>query len=466
MEKEKLNKKQRYALDTMLSGSNVFLTGDAGTGKTTVIQTFIDEAEKAGKSVLVSATTGIAADNIGYGATTVHHALNISIKFEDYKKKVKSRAELLKEADILIIDEISMCRFDLFNMIAKAIIIENEERAVDRLLSGEDKEDVQLIVIGDFYQLPPVITTDDRKILCRMYGSDYGKGGKYEHGYAFMSEFWKEMGFEYIKLDEVCRQNDEGFKYVLNDIKYGNNIRKSIAYLENNESDKVIPEAPFLVGTNAEADRINNTFLGKLDKKIEKVFHAAVDGDLTSADIKNIAFAREDLILNIGAKVMITVNDLSGNYVNGTIGIIQKIVDNGEFEESYLVIKTDKGKTVNLYRYSKDIEKQVIEESEQEKDGQKIMKEKIVRKKVGSFSQFPVKLAWAISIHKSQGQTFEKINIDPCCWDPGQFYVAVSRAKSANGIHFIRPIKQSYIKAFSKDNERLLEQSFEVEEGV
>ena len=148
MEKEKLNKKQRYALDTMLSGSNVFLTGDAGTGKTTVIQTFIDEAEKTGKSVLVSATTGIAADNIGYGATTVHRALNISIKFEDYKKKVKSRAELLKEADILIIDEISMCRFDLFNMIAKTIITENEERAVDRLLSGEDKEDVQLIVIG------------------------------------------------------------------------------------------------------------------------------------------------------------------------------------------------------------------------------------------------------------------------------------------------------------------------------
>lgn len=443
MKKDDLNKKQRYALDTMLSGSNVFLTGDAGTGKTTVIQTFIDEAEKAGKSVLVSATTGIAADNIGYGATTVHRALNISIKFEDYKKKVKSRAELLEEADVLIIDEISMCRFDLFNMIAKTIITENEERAVYRLLSGETKEDVQLIVIGDFYQLPPVITTDDRKILCRMYGSDYGKGGKYEHGYAFMSEYWKEMGFEYIKLDEVCRQNDEGFKYVLNDIKYGSNIRKSIAYLENNESHKVIPEAPFLVGTNA-----------------------AVDGDLISADIKNIAFAREDLILNIGAKVMITVNDLSGNYVNGTIGIIQKIVDNGEFEESYLVIKTDKGKTVNLYRYSKDIEKQVIEESEQEKDGQKIVKEKIVRKKVGSFSQFPVKLAWAISIHKSQGQTFEKINIDPCCWDPGQFYVAVSRAKSANGIHFIRPIKQSYIKAFSKDNEQLLEQSFEVEKGV
>lgn len=466
VKKEDLNKKQRYALDTMLSGSNVFLTGDAGTGKTTVIQTFIQEAEAAGKNVLVSATTGIAADNIGYGATTVHRALNISIKFEDYKKKVKSRVDLLKEADVLIIDEISMCRFDLFNMIAKTIFTENEERAVDRLMGNDEKEDLQLIVIGDFYQLPPVITTDDRKILCKMYGSDYSKGGKYEYGYAFMSEYWKDMSFEYIKLDEVCRQSDEGFKYVLNDIKYGHNIRKSIAYLENNECDKVIPEAPFLVGTNAEADRINNTFLKKLDKETEEIFYATVEGELTSGDIKNIAFAKEDLILNIGAKVMITVNDLSGNYVNGTIGIILKIVDNGDFEEPYLVIKTDKGKTINLYRYSKDIEKQVIEESEKEVDGRKVVKEKIVRKKVGSFSQFPVKLAWAISIHKSQGQTFEKLNIDPCCWDPGQFYVAVSRAKTAGGIHFIRPIKQSYIKAFSKENEKMLEQSFCVEEGV
>lgn len=466
IKKEKLNKKQRYALDTMLSGSNVFLTGDAGTGKTTVIQTFIQEAEEMGKNVLVSATTGIAADNIGYGAMTVHRALNISVRFEEYRKKVKSRVDLLKEADVLIIDEISMCRFDLFNVIAKTIFLENEERAVERLLKREDKEDLQLIVIGDFYQLSPVITQSDRNILCRMYGSEYGKGGKYEQGYAFMSAYWKDMGFEYIKLDEVCRQNDEGFKYVLNDIKYGNNIRKSISYLEKNEAGKVIPEAPFLVGTNAEADRINQTFLNKLKKETERVFHAQVSGELESADIRNINFAKEELILNIGAKIMITVNDLSGDYVNGTIGIIQKIVGNEEFEEPYLRIRTDKGKTINLYQHSKEIEKQVIEESEQEIEGQKIIKEKIVRKKVGSFSQFPVKLAWAISIHKSQGQTFEKINIDPCCWDPGQFYVAVSRAKSASGIHFIRPIKQSYIKAFSKENEQLLEQSFEVEGSV
>lgn len=460
IEKENLNKMQRYALDTMLSGKNVFLTGDAGTGKTTVIQTFIHEAEALGKNVLVSATTGIAADNIGYGASTVHKLLNISIKFEEYKKKVKSRVPILKTADVLIIDEISMCRFDLFGMIAKTIIFENEERATDRLLMKDDREDLQLIVIGDFYQLPPVITVDDRKTLVKMYGLEFDKGGKYENGYAFMSGYWKDMYFEYLNLDEVCRQNDEGFKYVLNDIKYGENVRKSIRYLEANESKKVIPNAPFLVGTNAEADRINQGFMDKLNKDTEITFCAEITGDLEQNDIKNINFAKEFLTVNVEARVMITVNDIDSEYVNGTIGTITDICSTSS-KDPYLKIKTEKGKNIELHMYSKDVECQVVKENRENVDGEVVVKEKIVREKKGSFRQFPIKLAWAISIHKSQGQTFEKINIDPCCWDPGQFYVAVSRAKSASGIHFIRPIKQNYIKAFSKDNQKLLRESFE-----
>lgn len=454
-----LNSKQKYAVETMLEGKNVFLTGDAGTGKTTVIQTFIDEAEKRGKSILVTATTGIAADNIGYGAMTVHRALNISIEFEKYKKKVKSRVPLLSEADVLIIDEISMCRFDLFNMIAKTIFLENEERAKERLFGDGEKEDVQVIVTGDFYQLPPVTTNNDRDILARMYGTEFCRGGIKEYGYAFMSEYWKDMGFNYIKLDEVCRQSDEDFKYVLNDIKYGTNIRKSINYLESKQAPKVIPEAPFLVGTNAKADQINNNFMSKLNPETETVFHACSEGELDSSDIKNINFAKEHLTLNIGAKVMLTVNDMEGKYVNGTMGVITDICDT-DFDEPWIAVKTDKGKNIKLYRHSKDIEKQVVEE-EKDKDGK--ITEKIVRKKVGSFCQFPVKLAWAISIHKSQGQTFEKLNVDPTCWDPGQFYVAVSRAKTASGIHFIVPIKQSYIKSFSKESEKMLKDSFEME---
>ena len=268
------------------------------------------------------------------------------------------------------------------------------------------------------------------------------------------------MGFDYINLDEVCRQSDADFKYVLNDIKYGKNIRKAINYLEGKQASKVIPEAPFLVGTNAKADQINNNFMSKLNPETEQIFHAYSEGDLDASDIKNINFAKEHLTLNIGAKVMITVNDQEGRYVNGTMGIITDIYEADFDEEPYLKITTDKGKKIKLYRYSKDIEKQVIKE-EKDKDGN--IKEKIVREKVGSFCQFPVKLAWAISIHKSQGQTFEKLNIDPTCWDPGQFYVAVSRAKTASGIHFIVPIKQSYIKAFSKENEKMLRDSFEME---
>lgn len=458
-----LNAKQKYAVETMLDGRNVFLTGDAGTGKTTVIQIFIEEAEKRGKSVLVTATTGIAADNIGYGAMTVHRALDISIKFEEYKKKVKRRVQLLREADVLIIDEISMCRFDLFNMIAKTIFLENEERAKERLFGDGTKEDIQVITTGDFYQLPPVTTKNDRDILARMYGMEFCKGGSKEYGYAFMSEYWKDMGFSYINLEEVCRQSDADFKYVLNDIKYGRNIRKAINYLEDKQAPKVIPEAPFLVGTNAKAEQINDNFMSKLNPETEQVFHAYSEGDLESSDIKNINFAKEHLTLNIGAKIMITVNDTEGRYVNGTMGMITDICDSdfGDFsEEPYLKIKTDKGKHIKLCRHSKDIEKQVVEE-EKDKDGN--VKEKIVRKKIGSFCQFPVKLAWAISIHKSQGQTFEKLNIDPTCWDPGQFYVAVSRAKTASGIHFIVPVKQSYIKSFSKENEKMLKDSFEVE---
>ncbi|MFR8564900.1 MAG: ATP-dependent RecD-like DNA helicase [Blautia sp.] len=456
MNKELLNKKQRYALDTMLGGFNVFLTGDAGTGKTTVIQTFIDEAEKQGKNVLVTATTGIAADNIGYGAMTVHRALDISIEFERYNRKVKNRVELLKEADILIIDEISMCRFDLFNMIAKTILLENSERTKERFMCESEKGDLQLIVIGDFYQLPPVITSNDRDILGRMYGTEFLRGGKNEYGYAFVSNYWQDMQFEYINLDEVCRQSDEDFKYVLNDIKYGNNVRKSIAYLENKQNPKVIPEAPFLVGTNAKADQINNNCMSKLNPDTEVTFRAITEG-LDPADIRNVHFAKENLTLNIGAKVMITVNDLGGKYVNGTMGVIKNFHTEKERDNEYLEIMTDKGKRIRIYRYAKDIEKQVIEE---EKDVNGNMKEKIVRKKAGFFCQFPVKLAWAISIHKSQGQTFEKLNIDPCCWDPGQFYVAVSRAKTADGIHFLSPIKQSYIKPFSKESRKRLEESF------
>lgn len=457
------NKMQMYALNRLMAGSNVFLTGDAGTGKTTVIQEFIKKAEDAGKNVLVTATTGIAAENIGHGALTVHRALEISIKADTYKKEIKDRPDLLRAADILIIDEISMCRFDLFNMVGKIIEFENESRLSDRLMAEEDaREDVQLVVIGDFCQLPPVITADDReKLLPEMYGLNYARGGKYERGYAFMSEYWQRMNFDYIELKEVCRQDNKQFQYVLTNIKNGTNIYKAIKYLTQNQAPNIMQDAPFLVGRNAKADQINNVWLAGLNPDTQKTFEAVICGDVEESDLKAVGFAPRELTLNIGAKIMITVNDMNRQFVNGTIGTVVDMIGG---IEPYVKVRTTAEKTFLLHRYKKEIEKQVVEEKEEKitVDGKEktITKKKLVRKKVGTFEQFPLKLAWAISIHKSQGQTFEKINIDPTCWEPGQFYVAVSRAKSVQGIRFVSPIKRGCVKAFSEADKKILLESF------
>lgn len=458
--KGELNEKQGYALDTMMNGQNVFLTGDAGTGKTTVIKMFIDEAEAAGKSVLVTATTGIAATNIGGGAMTIHRALEIPIYPDSYTKQVTTRRNLLRAADILVIDEISMCRFDLFNMIGKIVEYENYERAGDRMLCREDaREELQVVVTGDFHQLPPVTANKDREFLVRAYGPEYDARGKYGYGYAFLSAYWRQMCFEPIILDEVCRQDDPEFKKVLNDIKYGRNIWDAIDYLSKNTSKNIFPDAPFLVGKNAEADRINQNKMDSLETE-EKVFNAQTSGEVTWQDLAQIGnSAKEELKLKIGARVMITVNAPDLSYVNGTIGTIRRFGrdEGGE----YLSIWTSDRKTIDLHRTEWTIERQTVKTTSKTIDGKEVKTQKISREEVGKFTQFPVKLAWAISIHKSQGQTFSEINIDPYCWDPGQFYVAVSRAKSAKGICFIRPVKPNYIKAFSKENQKRLKDSFD-----
>lgn len=321
--KVKLNKKQQQAVDLILSGVNVFLTGDAGTGKTTVVQQSVKALEKDEKNVLIAATTGVAADNIGMGAVTVHKAFGLGIEFEKYKDAPGFRSSYLQEADVVIIDEIGMCRFDLFSAIVKNIIAENNKRLEPGYsCNGKKKNAVQLIVVGDFFQLPPVIKKEDREILVEMYGTEYEQGEICERGYAFFSRAWKEMEFHCVKLEEVCRQKDAEFLSILNDIKYGRNLQNVIAYLESNQSSDLMEEAPYLVGTNAKADKINQAHMRALDEKTEKKFWAIIEGDVTYEDIKNISFAKQSLVVNVGAKVMLTANDANGEYVNGTMGTI------------------------------------------------------------------------------------------------------------------------------------------------
>ena len=188
-----MNKKQQQTVDLIQSGVNIFLTGDAGTGKTTVIQQSVKGLEKDGKNVLITATTGIAADNIGMGAVTVHKAFGLGIEFEKYKDAPGFRSFYLQEADVVIIDEIGMCRFDLFSAIVKSISAENNKRLEPGYsCNGKKKNAILLIVVGDFLQLPPVIKKEDREILVEMYGTEYEQGETCERGYAFFQKHGKK----------------------------------------------------------------------------------------------------------------------------------------------------------------------------------------------------------------------------------------------------------------------------------
>lgn len=216
-----------------------------------------------------------------------------------------------------------------------------------------------------------------------MYGTEYEQGETCERGYAFFSKAWKEMKFHCVKLEEVCRQKDAEFLGILNDIKYGRNLQNVIAYLESNQNSNLMEEAPYLVGTNAKTDKINQAHMRALNEKTEKKFWAIIEGDVTYEDIKNINFAKQSLVVNIGAKVMLTANDVNGEYVNGTMGTIIDI-SKERGDATCIQVLTDKGKKVDVYRYEREIERQNIEEREEkDENGKTVIVKKIVRKIVG-----------------------------------------------------------------------------------
>ena len=382
---------------------NLFLTGKAGTGKTVFLRDFVAHTKK---KVVVLAPTGIAAINAN--AMTIHSFCKFGLapsplgKFSPSNDSVLNdkEEELVKNLDMLIIDEVSMVRADVMDHISEKI----------RLIRNSQKPfgGVQLLLIGDLYQLPPVVTKADEAILKDFYATNY---------FFFNSNAIKEVGFETVCLNKVYRQKNPEFVGILNKAREGN-----VSWSDCNKLNaQYMPEFRIpegvdyitLVAQKKQADDINSTRLESTAGD-GRTYQAEITGEFPT----ELYPTYRDLVLKTGAQVMFVKNDKGNRYSNGTLGEIEGMKDDTiSVKVGDAVIDVERTSWDNIcYEYDKD-------------------KNRIREKSCGTFTQFPLKPAWAITIHKSQGLSFEHAIIDiPRAFAAGQTYVALSRCRSLEGL--------------------------------
>jgi len=408
---------QEFGFKVMMSGYNVFLTGDAGTGKTYLLQVFIREQRKLGRNVMVCGPTGAAS--LCINGSTLHHQFKAKTgPIVEHPIDLGVLYELI-DTDILIIDEISMCRVDLFDYIMIYVLEANKYR------KRTGKHIIQLIISGDFFQLPPIISDSDKQILDTYYEKDV------ENGFAFNSKYWKLFGFKYIILNEIVRQDNRQFITELNKIRVGD--KSGIDYIMNNCSKAPIPDAINLYGKNNDAIRKNIDELNKINADLW-THEAEVLGGAKITDTN----AEMNLALKVGARVMSIVNYADENtkqliFSNGSLGTVVFIGDN------FVTVEFDNGNTVNIGEYNWGIVRYTIDEK-----SKNTQHPQIIEQKIGEVHQYPLKLAYAVTIHKAQGQTYDSVNISPYTWDCGQLYVALSRVRDIDNLYLRYEIQPSY----------------------
>src|SRR3989338_4139502 len=359
-----INAEFKKALEVMEHTSkNVFITGKAGTGKSTLLNYFRAHTRK---KVVVLAPTGVAALNVQ--GETIHSFFRFKpdITLQKIKKLSGKRGRIFNEIDAIIIDEISMVRSDLLDCADKFLRLNTA--GSKRPFGG-----IQMIFIGDLYQLPPVVTSSEKDIFRSHYQSQY----------FFDAAVFKEFPMEFIELEKIYRQKDEKFIGLLNAIR-------------NNS--------------------ITDEDLALLNRRVG---------------------ADSALRLAVGAQVMLLNNDTAGRWVNGSLGEITKIKSNREENADSILIKLAEGNIEEVFPFSWEIFHFSFNETSS----------MIEAETVGSFTQYPLKLAWAITIHKSQGKTFDRVIIDMGrgAFAHGQTYVALSRCRSFEGISLVRPLRKSDI---------------------
>lgn len=383
---------QKLALEILHAGHSVLLTGPAGSGKTYVLNQFIRQAKAEGKHVSVTATTGLAATHLG--GNTIHAWSGIGVNdtlpedFEDYL--LKSRRDIIETTDVLVIDEISMLhdyRLDMVDMIARAV------REDERPFGG-----IQLVLCGDFFQLPPVNRNDSRA-----------------GGFVTNSEAWKEMDLVVCYLEEQHRQDDETFLEILNALR-GGDVRRRHAesLLERVGSELSADKVTELHTTNIDVESINHGKLQSIAEDTKYYDMVTTGSENYVATLKRSCLAMERLALKKGALVMAIKNSLERKYVNGSLGVVtgyEKVTE-------YPIVEFQNGKTVTMKPDSWEL-----------RDGDK---------KRAGISQIPLRLAWAITVHKSQGMTLDAARIDlRKAFVEGMGYVALSRVRRLKNLSLL-----------------------------
>lgn len=422
--RDSLTDEQKEAFDIMCSGENVFLTGNAGTGKSYVTKAFIAWCEQQHKEILITAPTGVAAINIG--GSTLHRIFNAPVDpiINNY---TPSTDDVIDRADIILIDEISMCRMDLFNYVVTMI----------RNSILKTHKNKQIILVGDFFQLPPVVTPIDRKILNSVYPKEITKF------YAFQSKEWDTLNLKSVVLTKVVRQTDPAFIAQLNKARIGDwtcikYFNKNIGNLNSN--------AIYLCGRNDDAYNENNKCLNQ----IHALEHENI-AELKGAFKKSDCTAEEVFRYKVGARVMSLINDNKNeNYQNGSLGTITGIKSTYNIikrvDQDIITVKFDNGHIADIEPFTWEKYDYTVKDGVDEK-GNPI--KHLDKESIGECIQYPLKLAYAITIHKSQGQTFDNINLIPQSFSVGQLYVALSRVRSFEGLRLVYNISSNDLKCDS-----------------
>lgn len=410
---------------------NVFLTGKAGTGKTTFLRRLADSTHKR---YIILAPTGIAALNAG--GVTIHSQFLLPFGTFVPDRKLPEdlpeygtfhdrdtlnrrhplnaiRRSVLRDVELLIIDEVSMLRADLLD-------------AIDhRMRSVRQRWDLpfggaQVLMIGDLYQLPPVVKDEEWRVLQRWYKS----------AHFFEAHVIQQSGYAHIELDKIFRQQDDVFIGILNNLRENTVTAADVevlngfykATITEKDSEGVIT----LATHNRQADELNQRALSKLEGKLHS-FDAKVDGDFPESMFPVL----RELQLKEGAQVMFTRNDPEKVYFNGKLARVESITEKG------ITVRMVDGDLQYMLREAEWENKRYVVDPVTKEQKEQVL---------GTFTQFPVKLAWAITVHKSQGLTFDKAIIDVGqAFAPGQVYVALSRLRSLQGLILRTRISSSVV---------------------